>query len=407
MRAACSVFLAVVVAGCARATSSPPMLQPPAAAPLSAKSPAYDTLYSFGAAPDGFSPTTKLLDLNGTLYGTTASGGYAASGPCDECGAVFSITPSGTEKVIYRFSGPPDGEAPKGNLVAADGELFGTTVYGGNINVPRCPASGKGCGVVFKVGLDGTEKVLHAFGVPRDGANPEGGLILFNGRFYGTTSRGDNQMGIVFSISRSGEEKPIYRFGGAPNDGQSPVGSLAELERKLYGVTASGGTENLGAIFELSPKDGKETLLHSFIGSDGAAPAGGLTEANGLLYGAATTQGPHGHGVIFSISRSGSYHIVHAFRGSAQGDGASPWAPPISVHGTILYGTTRGGGEHARGTIYQIDQHGRETVLHSFGRDPDGARPEAELLWLRDTLYGTTAKGGSAGLGTVFSLAVP
>ena len=51
-----------------------------------------------------------------------------------------------------------------------------------------------------------------------------------------------------------------------------------------------------------------------------------------------------------------------------------------------------------------IDQHGKETVLHSFGPLPDGQLPIAKLLFYDGTLYGTTAHGGENNAGTVFSL---
>ena len=53
-------------------------------------------LHSFGSSganPDGTSPIAGLTNVNGTLYGTTSSGGK------DNQGTVFSITPTGTEQV--------------------------------------------------------------------------------------------------------------------------------------------------------------------------------------------------------------------------------------------------------------------------------------------------------------------
>jgi uncharacterized repeat protein (TIGR03803 family) len=417
MRAVLCVILALSMVGCAREASSPPTLALPNEASRSAGSTVYKTLYSFKAASDGFHPTTALVPLHDVFYGTTTSGGYAGSGPCDGCGTVYSITTSGTETVVYKFPGPPGGRGPEGNVIAAGGALYGTTFYGGDARAPRrCMPIEKGCGVVFSIDRNGTESILHAFRGGDDGENPAGGVVrgTFPARsgFYGTTATSSLQgvFGTVFIVTADREET-LHRFAGPPNDGEFPVGSPAIIEDKLYGETATGGAHNLGAIFEVTVKRGEppaEKLLWSFSGQDGSDPAGGLTEINGALYGVTSTGGPHNFGVLFAVTPHNSYHLIHAFRGRLHGDGADPQSPPIFVNGTTLYGTTYRGGTNGRGTVYAIDQHGNETVLHSFGPAPDGVHPRASLLWSNGTLYGTTAEGGAGdAVGTVFALTPP
>ena len=46
----------------------------------------------------------------------------------------------------------------------------------------------------------------------------------------------------------------------------------------------------------------------------------------------------------------------------------------------------------------------KERVLHSFADTPDGADPEAGLVDVKGTLFGTTDQGGAHNGGTVFSL---
>lgn len=409
------VFLLFAAAGCAREMSAPATLTSLAAATRTGGSVAYKTLYSFKAAADGSGPTTALVAMGDIFYGTTRSGGCASSGPCNCCGTVYSITPSGSETVVYRFPGPPGGSGPEGNLLVSNGALYGTTFYGGLVKFRRQCASEKGCGVVFSADRNGTESTVYAFKGGNDGENPAGGIIRgsFPARsgYYGTTATSGELtvFGTVFLVDSNGEAT-LHRFAGAPSDGRFPIGSPAIIEDRLFGMTAVGGADNLGAVFEVSVKRGGESnekLLHSFIGSDGSDPAGGLVDINGVLYGVASTGGPHNSGVLFSITSTGSYHIVHAFRGSAQGDGADPQSPPILVHGTTLYGTTYRGGTHDQGTVYEIDEHGNETVLYSFGPARDGVHPKAALLWHGGALYGTTVSGGGDAVGTVFELTPP
>jgi uncharacterized repeat protein (TIGR03803 family) len=47
-------------------------------------------LYSFGPHPDGEYPETSLINVNGTMYGTTAAGGAY---PYGGAGTVFRISP--------------------------------------------------------------------------------------------------------------------------------------------------------------------------------------------------------------------------------------------------------------------------------------------------------------------------
>jgi uncharacterized repeat protein (TIGR03803 family) len=44
-------------------------------------------LYNFGGSPDGANPSASLLDMSGTLYGTTYRGGKA------DKGTIFAVTP--------------------------------------------------------------------------------------------------------------------------------------------------------------------------------------------------------------------------------------------------------------------------------------------------------------------------
>jgi uncharacterized repeat protein (TIGR03803 family) len=71
-----------------------------------------------------------LMDGSGNLYGTTSAGG--ANGD----GAVFKISPDGTESVLYSFgSSATDGMQPAAGLIIdRAGNLHGTTETGGATN---------------------------------------------------------------------------------------------------------------------------------------------------------------------------------------------------------------------------------------------------------------------------------
>jgi uncharacterized repeat protein (TIGR03803 family) len=378
----------------------------------------FKILYNFRGYPDGGHPEA-LANVKGTRYGTTMAGGaHAVYGPYLHGGTVFSITRSGTERVLYSFSNGTNGDVPTAPLADVNGTLYGTTITGGAYG-----CDGGRCGTVFSITTDGIEKVLHSFGgggsygSGADGAFPFAGLINVKGTLYGTTEEGGTHgLGTVFSITPDGTEKVLYSFSYG-SDGRSPQAPLTELNGTLYGTTPSGGNLNGGTVFSITTR-GVEKVLHRFgPGADGAYPNAGLTDVNGTLYG--TTEGggshycgrPYGRcGTVFSITPGGREVLLHSFAGGS--DGAYPQAALIDVNGT-LYGTTAAGGAWGsarvpgQGTIFSISTSGAENVVHSFAKGSDGAEPLAPLLDVKGTLYGTTSRGGHGrchgGCGTVFS----
>jgi len=82
---------------------------------------------------DGAYPYAGLIDMKETLYGTTSQGG---SSDCFDqgCGTVFALDPgTGAEKVVYSFQdNGSDGQEPAGNLVDITGTLYGTSSQGGD-----------------------------------------------------------------------------------------------------------------------------------------------------------------------------------------------------------------------------------------------------------------------------------
>jgi uncharacterized repeat protein (TIGR03803 family) len=358
---------------------------------------AYGVLYSFKGKPDGALPVAGLINVNGTLYGTTAGGGGAKC----RCGTVFTMTPSGTETVLHSFTGGlGDGTDPRAALLDVNGALYGTTVKGGAYNE----------GTVFDVTSSGTETVLHSFGwnhkrLAGDGAFPYAGLINVKGTLYGTTGEGGaNGPGTVYSMTTSGKENVLYSFQVNSGGSEFPYAGLINVNGTLYGTTSeSGGLPNSGTVFSITPS-GKETVLHTFDGTsgDGYAPVAGLVNVNGTLYGTTALGGASGDGIVFAITTSGKETVLHSFP-TGSGDGRYPQAGLINVNGT-LYGTTIEGPGGGPGAVFSITTSGKETVLHAFGGNGDGEFPYAGLINVNGTLYGTTEGGGASHRGTVFSI---
>jgi uncharacterized repeat protein (TIGR03803 family) len=99
----------------------------------------YQTLYFF-TGTDGDNPIGLVWDSSGKLYGATEYGGTGScvGGGSLGCGTVFELTPTAgggwTETTLYSFRGPDGYEPLSAPVVDADGNLYGTTVSGGNYN---------------------------------------------------------------------------------------------------------------------------------------------------------------------------------------------------------------------------------------------------------------------------------
>jgi uncharacterized repeat protein (TIGR03803 family) len=194
----------------------------------------------FRGGTDGASPTARLINVNDTLYGTTSAGGRNGHGTVFDLDLV-----TGHERVLYSFAAGTDGATPYTGLVDVNGTLYGTTNFGG-------AGCGCGT-IFAVTASSGTEKVIHSFAGGTDGAYPHADLIDVNGTLYGTTSRGGaHNRGTVFSVTLpSGTEKVIYAFHGG-DDGYDPEGRLLNINRKLYGTTPDGGAIlHLGNVFSL------------------------------------------------------------------------------------------------------------------------------------------------------------
>jgi len=374
------------------------------------------TLFSFNGRNGGIPEAGMVQATNGDFYGTTESGGAYREG------VVFKITPSGTLTTLYSFcaqSGCPDGARPYAGLIqATDGDLFGTTYYGGAY----------GNGAVFKITLSGTLTTIYSFcaqsGCP-DGSGAGAGLIqATNGDLYGTTySGGAYGDGTVFKITPSGTLTTLYSFCAQSEctDGENPSAGLIQATNgDLYGTTLAGGAHGGGTVFEITPS-GALTTLYGFCAdstcADGANPYAGLTQAtNGEFYGTTTLGGAYSSGTVFEITASGALTTLYSF--CAEGfpcvDGDFPYAGLVQGTDGNLYGTTDDGGPEAYlGTIFKITPGGTLTTLYSFctpTASTCGYNPSAGLFQATNgDFYGTTTLGGgygAEGFGTVYSFAV-
>jgi uncharacterized repeat protein (TIGR03803 family) len=259
------------------------------------------------------------------------------------------------------------------------GNLYGSTIYGGDGGTTCDLFYGGQCGVVFELsppkqkGGKWTEKVLHGFASGTDGANPNGGLVLDGkGNVYGTTYMGGSgDWGTVYQLkppTRKGgvwTEKQLLVFTSGNAGGLPSAGIIFDSKANLYGTT-------VGTIFRLAPpstKSGrwKHTILSTFNNYEAYDPYGALVfDQGGSLYGTTYSSNTY-HGTVFRLkppSQKGSkwtFGILYGFTGPP--DGAQPAANLIfDKHGNLYSTTTNGGsgtacGFAGCGTVFEVSHH--------------------------------------------------
>jgi uncharacterized repeat protein (TIGR03803 family) len=400
-------------------TSSPPMTLTVTNISFELPSVQFSTLASFNQFVDGAFPQAGLIQASdGYLYGTTLAGGTNA-GATD--GTVFKMSTDGVLAWSVAFN-DADGQAPAAGLVqAGDGNLYGTTGYGGT----------KGFGTVFQITTNGVLTSIYSFDPGQsDGGFPEAPLCVgLDGYLYGTTTTNgsDSLGGTIFKMSTNGGSL-VWSYSFAEADGNVPLAGVVQgLDGSLYGTASEGGAFGAGSVFSITT-NGVFTNLYSFTDvADGGYPYGGLAQGpDSQLYGTTTDGGDTNlnDGTIFKITTNGTFTVVLAFEGT---NGALPEASMIVAGDGNLYGTTKGGGIGAQfgadnlypptyGTIFQLTTNGGLVTLISFDGNYDGAAPHSSLWQGVDGgLYGTTSQGGtndldvslpSLGDGTVFRLGV-
>jgi uncharacterized repeat protein (TIGR03803 family) len=387
-------------------------------------------IYDFQGAPDGYTSTAGLVaDANANLYGTTLFGGPNNPNCLNSgCGTAFELSPNDngtwTETVLHSFNASKsDGCTPFAGLTLdSAGNLYGTT--------QSCGTHGLGTVYKLSPGQAGswTFSLLHSFGgSKKDGAVSDSTLLMdANGNLYGTTVYGGshpencqnaplpNGCGTVFELTpgphRRWTEQVLYSFAGGSNDGAAPSEGVAmDTQGSLYGVTKFGGPFQ-GTVYQLTPGQGglwQETVLHKFPtgDNDGTYPRGiPAIDSQGNLFGTTSDGGEAELGTIWEVSPSGgtwTETVLYSFAAGGLSEPNAPYAGVVLDENGRLYGTTVEGGSGCEGfgcgSVYRFSpKTGKLKELIDFGKTTTNS-PESSLLLRYGVLFGTTAFGGAVG----------
>ena len=225
-----------------------------------------NVIYRFTGSDGGTPASGVIFDDHGNLYGTTEVGGDLACDPPYGCGTVYQLTPSPsgwTERVLYSFSSEPNLVFPLSGLVFDSvGNLYGTTTGGGD-----------GGGAVFELSPSGnnwTFTTLYTF--PLNTGGPYASLTMdAAGNLYGTTVYGGQPdcngsfgCGNVFKLTPGNggwTYTSLHNFTGLSDGGYPYAPVILDANGNLYGTTPFGGTSyycsaygiGCGVVFEITP----------------------------------------------------------------------------------------------------------------------------------------------------------
>lgn len=170
---------------------------------------------SDGATPQAGLLAVNGVLYGTTSRGGTGTGACPAHDLSDGCGTVFSLSATGEERVLHSFAdSPSDGAVPLSSLTRYKGRIYGETSQGGSTTVCGYHSSqtNEGCGTIFELGPSGAVRILYNFTGASDGALPQGGLVAANGVLYGTTVYGGSYSCFISSSSFQGGCGTIFSF---------------------------------------------------------------------------------------------------------------------------------------------------------------------------------------------------
>jgi uncharacterized repeat protein (TIGR03803 family) len=269
-------------------------------------------LHSFTGGKDGSGPQAGVaIDAQGNVYGTTYNGGaYNA-------GVVYRITASGQESVLYAFTGGADGGNPYAAVTLdSAGNLWGTVFNGG---------AGL-AGAIYKISPSGQETVVYSF-TGTCGRNPQAGLIIDTaGYLYGTTGL-IYKLSPAGQCTVLADPLPLYpEYGGQLSAGtlaMDSAGNLYGTTNPVIGVGNRSPYPN-GAVLKPSTS-GTITVLSGFPGATQpdtpltgpGTNAGIVLDASGNVYG--TTFAAGVSGAIYKVNTAGKKSNLYNFGGAPGG----------------------------------------------------------------------------------------
>jgi uncharacterized repeat protein (TIGR03803 family) len=208
-----------------------------------------------GSSNGGYPYEGLMMDAAGNLYGAAPTGGASGQGVIYR----LSRTKKGwADKVLHSFTNANgDGSGLYWIDLISDtsGNIYGATSFGGT------NGTGMVWELVYsETKKSYSERILYEFGASGsgDGNNPYGGLAMDSeGNLYGTTLYGGtSNIGTSYKLTKDGKtwkETILHTFAGANDGAQSTGNPYIDAKGRVWGMTETGGTSDLGVVYRITP----------------------------------------------------------------------------------------------------------------------------------------------------------
>ena len=274
------------------------------------------------------------------FYGVSFGG---SSGPA----AIFRVTKDGKMTILHWFksdnsegypvlSGTPSDTTSGGLILGADGNLYGTMDWGGDLTHCNRGTGYNGCGTLFQVTTTGTFTVLHNFiGGTTDGAHPER-LIQYHDGGILVATKGDSitgdPVGTVTYTRVSGLQGPVQLQLYRQSD-MSPVTSTDEIDP---------GTKLVLKWQALNAFSNTMRSCYAHVNSSSSTPSTGFDDWTGKQTGTASGTGYSGQAVVTAPATDGGYGYALVCGGVEAGFVDLTVRPTLAIQTTSLPDATVG-----------------------------------------------------------------
>ncbi len=136
----------------------------------------YSVLHAFAPTSDGGYPGGSLaVDAAGNLYGTCSGSGPQGGG------TLYKLTAGVDFSLVFAFPASVNVGSPGGVAIGPAGGFYGSI----SVAAEGCPGTPGACGMIYKISPSGTETVIYNFTGGSDGAGPTGVTLDGSGHLYG------------------------------------------------------------------------------------------------------------------------------------------------------------------------------------------------------------------------------
>lgn len=217
-------------------------------------------VYRYNSPEDRWDEARSIVyGADGNLYAAGQAGLDVGSNSSSDF-TVVSLTNAGAERWVYRYNGPGNNNDCAHSIVyGPDGSLY--AVGYSDVAVDNADFT------VISLTTTGTERWVYRYNGPGDGQD-DGLSIVYgpDGYLYAAGySTGDSLDFTVLSLTNLGDERWVYRYNGPGNSEDKAYSIIYGIDGNCYAAGSSVGTSGLPdwTVISIDPSAGIEEQLSS------------------------------------------------------------------------------------------------------------------------------------------------